>query len=123
VEPEDIEATADRVDEAIERRLRVRPDGTTIRWRSVAVDRAWSQPWRCAFMAWDDPDTHPARAPALHPNGATGFARLDVVTPDMTAALQWLGGRIPPGVLLREGSEPGVTGLSLSSPGGDIAIV
>jgi len=122
VEPRDIEATARRVGHPIERRQRVRPDGTTITWRSVAVDTAWSQPWRCAFMAWDNLDTHPARAPAVHPNGATGFARLDVVVPDMAEALEWLGRSVPVGLVMEVGPRPGPAGLSLSSPGGDIPI-
>ena len=61
VELHDIEATATRVGLPVEQRLRARPDGHTVRWRAVGVDAAWDDPWRCAFMAWDDPDTHPAR--------------------------------------------------------------
>jgi hypothetical protein len=122
VEPEDIEATAMRVGHPIERRQRLRPDGTTVTWRSVAVDTAWKEPWRCAFMAWDDPTTHPARATVTHRNGATGFARLDVVVPDMTVASQWLNGQMPPGVVVEEGAQPGIRMLSLSSPSGDIPV-
>ncbi|HEY7947006.1 MAG TPA: VOC family protein [Acidimicrobiales bacterium] len=122
VEAQDIEATAGRVGYPIERRQRVRPDGTAVTWRSVAVDTTWTEPWRCAFMAWDDPGTHPARAPAVHRNGATGFARLDVVVPDIAMALDWMGGAAPSGVVLGVGPSPGPAQLSLSSPGGDIPI-
>jgi len=122
VEPDDISATATRVGHPIERRRRLLPDGTEVTWRSVAVDTAWSEPWRCAFMTWDDTVTHPGRSPVVHPNGATGFARLGVVVPDRAAALAWLGGRIPPGVVMTVGATPGVTELRLSSPGGDIPI-
>jgi hypothetical protein len=102
----DIEATAVRLDEAVERRHRVLPDGTTVTWRSVAVDTAGAN--RGGVPSWPGTTPIPTRpAPALHPNGATGFARLDVVTPDMTAALQWLGGRRPPGVVLRVGAGTG----------------
>jgi hypothetical protein len=122
VEPDDIETTAGRVGLPTEKRQRVRPDGTTVAWRSVAVDEAWHEPWRCAFMAWDDPRTHPAHADVSHRNAATGFARLDVVVPDLPATLQWLGGRVPPGVVLEEGPEPGVRDLHLASPTGEIPI-
>jgi hypothetical protein len=122
VEPDDIEATSRRLGHPVERRRRVRPDGTTVRWRSVAVDAAWSEPWRCAFMAWDDPTTHPAHTPAAHRNGATGFDHLEVVVPDRSAMLAWLGGEIPGGVDIRVGPVAGLTGLSLSSPSGPIRI-
>jgi hypothetical protein len=122
VEPADIEATAIRVGHPIERRQRLLPDGTAVRWRSVAVDTAWAEPWRCAFMVWDNPDTHPARALAVHRNGATGFARLGVTAPDMGGTLDWLGGRIPAGVDVEVGAPSGVTRLLLTSPSGEIPV-
>jgi len=122
VEPDDIEATARRVGYPVERRRRDLPDGTTVRWRSVAVDLAWSEPWRCAFMAFDDPDSHPARSRTAHPNAATGFARLEVEAPDIAAARAWLGGRVPAGVVVEAGGRPGVRALSMSCPGGEIRI-
>lgn len=122
VEAGDIAATAVRLGYPIERRHRRLPDGTVIRWRSVAVDQAWHESWRSAFMAWDDPHLHPARTVLSHPNGATGFARLEVEVPDEGAALDWLGGRVPEGVVLTVGDRPGVRHLRLSSPTGDIVI-
>jgi len=122
VEPDDIVTAATRVGLPTERRHRVLPDGTTVAWRSVAVDAAWYEPWRCSFMAWDDPATHPAHADVSHRNGATGFARLGVVVPDVTEARRWLGGHVPPGVVLEEGPEPGVRDLHLASPAGEIPI-
>jgi len=122
VEPVDIDETSQRVGHPVERRHRALPDGTAVTWRSVAVDTAWAEPWRCAFMAWDNPRTHPARAEVAHPNGATGFARLDVEVPDMPTALGWLGGRVPPGIEMGVGAQPGVKTLRLSSPSGDIPV-
>jgi hypothetical protein len=122
VEPGDIEATANRVGEPIEQRQRTLPDGTAVRWRAVAVDRAWVEPWRCAFMVWDSPDMHPGGRHVVHPNGATGFARLDVVVPDMRKALRWLGGRVPSGAVVRVGGEPGLGTLRLSAPSGEILV-
>jgi hypothetical protein len=122
VEATDIEAAARRVGYPIERRQRVLPDGRTVSWRSVAVDAAWSAPWRCAFMSWDEPGLHPAAMTAVHPNGATGFGRLDVLAPDVEALRRWLGGEAPPGVNVKVGEPPGIADLRLSSPGGEIAL-
>jgi Glyoxalase-like domain len=122
VEPADIDATAVRVGHPIERRHRVLPDGTIVRWRSVAVDTAWAEPWRSAFMTWDDPHTHPARSVVVHANGATGFARLEVVAPDMVSARAWFGEQIPPGVIMGVGPRPDVKSLHLRSPSGEIPV-
>jgi hypothetical protein len=126
LETTDIEATARRVGYPVEPRRRVLVDGTAVRWRGVAVDASWHNPWRCAFMAWDDPDLHPARADGvLHANGATGFARLDVGVPERQPLLDWMGGAVPDGVTISPvppGSAPGPTELVLSSPTGEIPI-
>ncbi len=124
VEVSYIEKTATRVGHPVEHRNRLRPDGVTVRWRSVAVDVAWAEPWRCAFMAWDDPATHPARPGARHSNGATGFARLDVAVPENADAVTWLGGSVPAGVVLGPGPGGGVgpRALALSSPAGPILL-
>jgi hypothetical protein len=122
VEPRDIEAAAKRVGHPVEKRHRVLPDGTTISWRSVGVDAAWAEPWRCAFMTWDDPGQHPARWRGAHRNGATGFARLDVEVPDTVELSAWLGGDAPEGVHVSVGSGARPTSLLLASPDGPIPI-
>ena len=125
VEPTDIDAVARRVGLPVEHRQRVRPDGITVHWRSVGVDEAWAEPWRCAFMCWDDPATHPAGGASgrvAHANGADGFAALDIVVSDRDAALAWLGGAAPAGVHMSVGSRPGPVELRLSSPTGVIPI-
>jgi hypothetical protein len=124
VEAADIDATAARVGLPVERRHRVLPDGTPIRWRSVGVDEAWEKPWRCAFMAWDDPDLHPARLGLEpHPNGATGFARIEVDVPDTVSLLGWTGGAVPDGVTVTEGGTSGPAALFLATPEGEIPIL
>lgn len=123
VEVDDIEATAARVDLPVEHRQRVLPDGTVVRWRSVGVDAAWDEPWCCAFLAWDDPLLHPARAIAVvHANGATGFARLELSVPDGRSLAAWVGGPVPEGVAVSVGAGSGPTGLFLRCPAGDLAI-
>jgi len=122
VQSDDIEAVARRLGFPVERRRRVRPDGVVVTWRSVAVDEAWAEPWRCAFMAFDDAATHPAHEAVTHANGATGVARLDVVVPDETALTTWLGGPVPDGVRLTTGDTPGPAALSLSTPDGPVPV-
>jgi Glyoxalase-like domain len=125
VEPLDIEATAARVGLPVEDRRRVLPDGTTVRWRCVGVDAAWDEPWRCAFMAWADPDLHPARMGGggiVHENGATALARLDVDVPHGQALPDWLGGPVPDGVEVSVSGGSGPTGLFLASPNGPIPL-
>jgi hypothetical protein len=126
VEPHDIEATALRVRHPVESRRRVLAEGTTIRWRCVGVDAAWDEPWRCAFMTWDDPALHPSRmgrGHVDHENGATGFARLDVDVPHRPALLDWLGGPVPDGVTVSVGGDTsGPTGLLLASAHGPLPI-
>jgi hypothetical protein len=123
VEADDIEATASRVGLPVEERQRVLVDGTVVRWRCVGVDASWHEPWRCAFMVWDDPDMHPARMDdTTHANGATGFATLDVDVPDRQPLLDWLGGRVPEMVSVSEGSGAGPTGLLLACPNGELPV-
>ncbi|HEY2429377.1 MAG TPA: VOC family protein [Acidimicrobiales bacterium] len=122
VEAADIDATAARLGHPVERRQRDRPDGVTVRWRAVGVDAAWDEPWRCAFMAWDDPASHPARAALSHPNGASGFESLEVDVPDGSAALDWLGGVVPDGVTLGAGSAPGPRRLAIATPSGPVVV-
>ena len=97
VEPDDIEATAARLGLPVEQRQRSRPDGQTVRWRAVGITEAWERPWRCAYMAWDDPAMHPGAGPVAHPNGAAELGSLQVVAPDMEAARRWIGSEAAPG--------------------------
>jgi hypothetical protein len=121
VEPDDLQATAERVGLPIEHRERVLPRGPTVRWRAVGVDLTWREPWRCAFMTWDDPRLHPARTDVVHPNGARGFARLDVAAPDRSAALDWLGGTVPDRVqLTATANVPGPATLLVDTPTGAV---
>lgn len=123
LQPRDLEATARHVGHPVESRHRVLPDGTTIRWRCVAVDAAWDEPWRCAFMVWDDPDHHPGRPGTVHRNGATGFARLEVHVPDRGQLLAWLGDDVPEELTISLGAEAGPRALFLASPEGEIPII
>ena len=122
LESDDVEADAHRLGLPVEDRHRVRPDGAVIRWRAVGVHEAWVEPWRCAFMAWEDPVRHPARTPEAHPCGATGFAGVDVGAPDVAHARAWIGGPVPAAVVLHEGSATGPFAVALATPDGPLVV-
>jgi Glyoxalase-like domain len=91
VEPQDIAATAARLGLPVEPRQRSGPDGNSVRWRAVGVNEAWRQPWRCAFLSWDEPTMHPGSGAVSHPNGAVGLGTLEVGVPDIETARAWIG--------------------------------
>ena len=122
LEPDDIEAEGRRLGLPVEERHRIRPDGAVIRWRAVGVPEAWLEPWRCAFMAWEDPVRHPARAPDPHPSGATGFARVAVGVPDLEKARALVGGAALPAVFLHEGSASGPFAVTIATPDGELPV-
>ncbi len=122
LESDDVEVEGRRLGLPVEERRRVRPDGAVIRWRAVGVDQAWDEPWRCAFMAWEDPVLHPARIPEAHPCGATGFARVDVGVPGQATARGWIGGAPPPTVVLYEDAAAGALAVMLATPAGPLPV-
>jgi Glyoxalase-like domain len=122
LESDDVDVDGRRLGLPVEERHRVRPDGAVIRWRAVGVNQAWDEPWRCAFMAWDDPVRHPARTPDAHPCGATGFARVDVGAPDAGLVRAWIGDAPPPAVILHEGTGSGPFAVALATPAGPLPV-
>jgi hypothetical protein len=123
LESGDIEAEARRLGLPADERRRERPDGAVIRWRAVGVAQAWAEPWRCAYMSWEDSALHPARTgSAPHPNGATGFARVEVGVPDAGALRAWIGGAPPPPVVLRQGAPAGPFGVAIATPDGELPV-
>ena len=122
LQSDDVEAEGRRLGLGVEDRRRVRPDGAVIRWRAVGVPESWLEPWRCAFMAWEDPVLHPARSPEPHPCGATGFAGVDVGVPEVARAQAWMGGPSPRAVVLHEGSATGPFAVTIATPDGPLPV-
>jgi hypothetical protein len=118
LETDDIDAASERLGLEVEHRQRIRPDGGVVRWRSVGVNESWVESWKCAFMNWSDPRTHPARTAVAHPCGATGFAQLDVGVPNDRAIRAWTGHASPDDVAFRTGGRPGPIRLNVNTPGG-----
>ncbi len=76
----------DPFDEAIDRLgltasegSRVRPDGTTLRWRSAGLPEAMADPSRPFFISWlVPPALHPGRTTMFHPASPRGLAWVEV---------------------------------------------
>lgn len=114
---DDLDGTARRLGLEIANGARERPDGAVIRWRSCAFEddpeRASRLPF---FIEWDvAPELHPGRAPAEHPCGATGIARVDTAC-DPASLAAWLGGAELP--IRSVDGQPGLRAVALTTAGG-----
>lgn len=79
IEVGDAEAVASRTGLALTEGSRIRPDGTTLRWRLVGMETALSEPWRPFFIEWRIPEgAHPGRADAPHRAKPQGIAWVEV---------------------------------------------
>jgi catechol 2,3-dioxygenase-like lactoylglutathione lyase family enzyme len=68
---------------------RTRPDGQTLTWRTLSPGGAsWNRPWPF-LIQWDIPDEQRLQVdqPGVHPNGATGWRRVAVVTRNLESTL------------------------------------
>jgi hypothetical protein len=113
-----IEEVAGALGLTIERRQRMRPDGRRLTWRAAGLREAAEQSWPPFFMQWDAPGDFPGVLPARHPNGATGIAWLEVITPD-PARLQRLmsDGEAP---LRHVDGAPGLRRLGVATGEGEL---
>jgi len=70
---------------------RVRPDGTTLRWRSAGLEEAMADPSCPFFISWLVPEAlHPGRMSASHRLEPRGLAWVEVQG-DEPAVRRWLG--------------------------------
>lgn len=88
---DDLDATATRLDLAIESGSRVLPDGDVVRWRSAGLDDPKREPWLPFFIEWDVPlNLHPGRASAAHRVDVTGIAWVELAG-DPSKLSDWIG--------------------------------
>jgi hypothetical protein len=118
----DLNGIACRVGLEVQHRHRTLPSGEIVRWRSVGVDEAWSQPWRCAFMAWEDQARHPGRMPHRHRCQADGIAWIEVGVPDRFELADWLGEAVPADVKPLTQATLGPTRMALRTASGELAL-
>jgi hypothetical protein len=108
-----LDATATRLDLAIEFGSRVLPDGDVVRWRSAGLDDPKREPWLPFFIEWDvPPDLHPGRAAVTHRVAATGIAWIELAG-DSSTLSDWLGdANVPLNVV--EGT-PGIRAVGIAT--------
>lgn len=98
---------------------RVRPDGTTLQWRTAGLEEAMADPSRPFFITWLVPEAlHPGRTTVFHPAAPRGLAWVEV-RGDEPAIRSWLGPeadtlpvRVLPG-------PPALTAAGISTASGD----
>jgi catechol 2,3-dioxygenase-like lactoylglutathione lyase family enzyme len=120
---EDIDQAAGRLGLAPAEGSRVRPDGATLRWRSVGMEEALADPSRPFFISWLVPDDlHPGRTPVAHSTAPTGLAWVEV-TGTASSIRAWLGpeGRGLP-VRIRTGT-PSLVAAGISTASGAEIVV
>lgn len=120
VQASDLDGIAERVGLDVQHRHRTLPSGEIVRWHSVGVDEAWAEPWRCAFMAWDEEVRHPGRMPHRHPCQADGIASIEIGVPDWFELADWLGESVPAEVRPVAQTTLGPTGLVLRTASGEL---
>lgn len=106
---------------------RTRPDGVTLRWRTLALappDEASVLPF---VIEWDvAPEQHPAATPVTHPSGARAIRRLRLGDPNPQAAAErlrrLLGDEIAAVATVETARSPGVVAVELETPDGTVAI-
>lgn len=106
---------------------RTRPDGVTLRWRTLTLappDEASVLPF---LIEWDvSPEQHPAATPVAHPSGARGIRRLRLGDPNPQAAAdrleRLLGREIAAVTTVEAAKTAGVLAVELETPRGTVAI-
>jgi len=115
-ETSDLVGTARRLDLAVERGGRERPDGSRLSWRVAGRDSALGA--RPFFIAWDDPDARPGLLEAPHAVEVQGIRRVEVgCTPDHLDG--WVEAGVPVQAL---GDGGGLRAIVIATPGGDIRL-
>lgn len=106
---------------------RTRPDGVTLRWRTLALTPPHEASLLPFIIEWGVlPEQHPAATPVTHPSGARGIRRLRLGDPNPTAAarkLAWLlGDEIAASTTVEPAKTAGVLAVEVDAPGGTIVI-
>jgi Glyoxalase-like domain len=113
---DDLDATATRLDLAIESGSRVLPDGDVVRWRSAGLDDPKREPWLPFFIEWDVPlDLYPGRASVPHRVAATGIASIELAG-DPATLRDWTGGADLPFRFVD--GDPGIRFVDIAIDGG-----
>jgi Glyoxalase-like domain len=119
VATDDLDGTAARLRVDVDEWSRLRPDGTTLRWRSAGFPFVLSNPVLPFFITWEvPPDLHPGAAAADHRVTPTGISWVEVgEDPRLT---QWLGEAELPVKLSESGR--GLVAVGVATSQGEIEL-
>jgi Glyoxalase-like domain len=116
-----IDLEAQRLGLQPERRQRIRPDGSRLRWQAAGIEPALEHPWLPFFMQWDDPAEFPGFLRVEHPLGACTLARIELATPDPARLATWTAGAAD--LPIREvAGPPGIPAIAIATPDGEVVL-
>ena len=120
VAAERLDDVAGRLGLAITSGSRIRPDGTSLQWRSAGMEVALTRRFLPFFISWEGPpDVHPGRSPAEHLARPLGIAWVEVSgrAPELR---EWLGGEVLP-VRVVDGPED-IRSVGIATEGGEVVL-
>ena len=115
VRPDDLAATAGRLELRIEEGSRTKPSGERVEWRTAGIGEAASSPGLPFFIEWRDP----AAFPGATESPAATIARVEIAC-NLTRLSAWLGTHELP-IDVKPG-DAGITGVVLEGPRGPIEL-
>jgi hypothetical protein len=117
---DELEATAQRLELAVEPGGRTLPDGRSVAWRSAGIEAPSRTPDLPFFIRWDvPPGAHPGDQAADHPSGASDIAWIEIAG-DADRFASWVGDASVP-VRFTDG-DAGVAAVALRMPTGDLVL-
>jgi hypothetical protein len=115
-----IDDTAARLGLQVTRGSRVRPDGREVAWRGAGIDderRTLDLPF---FITWEGPaDAHRGAVAPEHPSGARDVAWVEIAG-DVDRFAAWTDGASLP--MRFVAGDPGIAGVALTTPAGDLVV-
>jgi hypothetical protein len=115
VRPDDLDASAARLDLDIADGSRTTPAGERIEWRSAGIEEAARRPWLPFFIEWGDPASFPGKTAS--PDAAIVRVELEGDADELS---DWLGVDSLP-IEVRPGAA-GVTALVLEGANGVLTL-
>jgi hypothetical protein len=115
-----IEEVAARLQLAVERRRRVRPDRVELTWRAAGLSVSLADATMPFFMQWDHDEQYPGALKATHENGAYTVTSLSLTPGDDRQFFSWTEGAEVPLRLLS--GEPGLWSFGVETSRGELII-
>lgn len=115
-----IEEVAARLQLAVERRRRVRPDGVELTWRAAGLSISLADATMPFFMQWDHEEQYPGALKAAHDNGACAVTSLSLTPGDDQQFFKWTEGADVPLRLLS--GKPGLWSFGMETSRGELII-